>query len=85
MPTVLLASRAQRQLDDLSESLRKQMYEALDELAEKGIGSVHVKKLQKPYSGYRKRSGEYRILFDIHDRTVYTVYSIVARKDAYKK
>jgi hypothetical protein len=37
MPTVLLASRAQKQIDTLPEHVCMHIREALDELAEKGI------------------------------------------------
>ncbi len=41
------------------------------------------KKLKSPLSGYRIRTGNYRLQLMIEDKTI-TVYSVRHRKDAYK-
>lgn len=44
---------------------------------------LHAKKLETPFAGYRIRKGDYRILFEIKEKTV-IVYRIRHRKDAYR-
>ena len=44
----------------------------------------NIKALQGEYKGlYRLRAGDYRILFDIADRTTIIVLDVFARKDGY--
>lgn len=45
--------------------------------------SPRPKKLETPFTGYRIRKGDYRILFEIKEKTV-IVYRIRHRKDAYR-
>ncbi len=47
---------------------------------------VHSKKLRGAESKYRLRIGEYRVLYEINQKTkTVTVFSVCHRKDAYRK
>lgn len=80
---VILLSHAVKDFEALSPKEKSHVAEALRALAEFSIDLTHVKKLQLPLRGYRKRVGNYRILFDIEDHTIH-VHAIRHRKDAYR-
>jgi mRNA-degrading endonuclease RelE of RelBE toxin-antitoxin system len=83
MPHILLRTRAIKQLDGLSNKDADTIRATLDELAAVDLAATHVKKLREPEKGFRKRVGEYRVMFEVEGQ-VYSVYSIVLRKDAYR-
>jgi mRNA interferase RelE/StbE len=80
---VTLTARAQRDLDRFANDVLQQLREALEELAQNPRG-VGTKKLKGSNGIYRKRSGDYRILYQINDaaREV-TVHRVGDRKDIY--
>ncbi len=82
MYRVIFLSPAKKELDDLEKKSKASIVKALDELKHLGIHSKHVKKLQPPIGGYRKRVGEYRILFD-RDGEIILIHHISKRADAY--
>lgn len=83
MYKVLLVKKAAKDLDDLPSVVVKRLSSALDELGSVGIKSSSVKKLSVPLNGYRKRVGDYRILFDTDDEII-VVHRINKRSDAYR-
>lgn len=83
MYKVLLVKKAVKDLDSLPVTVVKRVASALDELSSLGIKSSNVKKLHIPLNGYRKRVGDYRILFDV-DEDFILVHRICKRSDAYR-
>lgn len=77
-----LTRRAEKQLVDLTQSMRRRVDRKLLAMAEDPYRGV-VKLTQLP--GFRARVGEYRILFSINDseRRV-TVNQIIHRREAYR-
>ena len=80
---VTLQSRATRDLDRFAADVLEQLAAAINELSQEPRGPG-TKKLKGSANIYRKRSGNYRILFEIDDaaREV-IVHRVVDRKDAY--
>jgi mRNA interferase RelE/StbE len=79
---VLLSKKAQKQLDKLSESTAKPIFEAIAGLGEnpRPIGSKKLK--ERP--GYRIRKGDYRIIYDIFDEIlIVDIIAVAHRKDVY--
>ncbi|MBP9843048.1 MAG: type II toxin-antitoxin system RelE/ParE family toxin [Candidatus Pacebacteria bacterium] len=83
MHKILLSKRVEKELKDLPTTTAKRMVVALDELNSLGSKSSNVKKLQTPFPGYRKRVGDYRILFEINDEII-IIYRITKRSEAYR-
>jgi len=81
---IKLDKRAERQLNKLQTTTQIRIAQSIEALAKLTPNSSGIKKLKAPLLGYRKRSGSYRILFDISDDNVLTIYKIKHRKDAYK-
>lgn len=83
MYQVLLKKSAQKELEKLpSESLAR-IVNAIDELTQRGTTSSQIKKLHDPLSGFRKRIGNYRILFDIK-KDLIIIHRISKRAEAYR-
>ncbi len=82
MYKVLLKTSAKKELDSLPASVQKRISAAIDELRRMGIHAKHTIKPQAPIGGYRKRVGEYRILFD-RDAEIILVHQISKRSEAY--
>ena len=80
---VFLFSSAEKDFDNLPKKEMVRIGEALRTLADLASDIKHIKKLQLPLQGYRKRVGNYRILFDIENTTIF-VHAIRHRKDAYR-
>lgn len=80
---VILQPRAQRDLDRLANDVLSQIQQAMNELARNPRGAG-TKKLRGSKGSYRKRTGNYRILYEINDaaREV-IVYRVGDRKDVY--
>ena len=74
---------ARRDLSRFTGNILRQLADAIQELAAQPRGT-NTKKLQGAKNKYRKRSGNYRILYEIDDaaRQV-NVDRVVDRKDAY--
>ena len=83
MHNILLTKRAEKELSELPSATAKKITVAVDELPSLGIKSSNTKKLQTPFPGYRKRVGDYRILFEINEEII-IIYRITKRSDAYR-
>ncbi len=79
---VLLLSGAVDDFEKLPADARERIASALRELEQFPIGRG-VKKLKPPITGFRKRVGDYRILFDAARDIIY-IHRIKHRKDAYR-
>jgi len=75
-----------KQLNDLNESTRNRILEALIILQDYGFSKrLDIKKLKGYKNHYRIRVGEYRILFELEKPNTIIVYAILHRKKTYKK
>lgn len=83
MHRILLTKKAEKELGALPPPIAKRMVSALDELAAFGAKSANTKKLQTPFPGYRKRVGDYRILFEVNEEII-IIYRITKRSEAYR-
>ena len=83
MLKILLSKRAEKELNTLPANQTKRLLIALDELAQLGIKSSNLKKLQTPFPGYRKRVGDFRILFEVNE-DIAVIYRISKRSEAYR-
>ena len=81
--SIFLDIRAQKELDSLEALDQIRIAKVIDQLQALGPNSSQLKKLKTPLVGYRKRVGQYRILFDVDNQNL-TIYRIRHRKDAYK-
>ena len=82
---VILLSSAQRDFKALTENIRGRIADALRSLADFPEMRSGIKKMRPPFEGYRKRVGDYRILFDFNaESRVIFVHRIRDRKDAYR-
>ena len=79
---VFLTKKAEKDFDSLSRQKQKTLFKLLQSL-EKFPNCTNLKKLQKPLSGYRLKSGECRLLFTVSKKEI-IIYKIKHRKDAYK-
>ncbi len=77
MHSILLIKQVEKELLQLPAAAARRVAIALDELSERGIKSSNVKKIQTPFPGFRKRVGDYRILFEINEEIV-VIYKIVS-------
>lgn len=77
---VILRPRAQRDLDRLPRSVLPRIQAALDELAQNPRGPG-TKKLTASGGIYRKRCGDYRILYEIDDANREVIVHRVAKRD----
>lgn len=81
--TIILAFKAQKQLDKFSDHIATPILEAIANLAEDPRPSG-CKKL-KGRDGYRIRTGNYRIIYEIFDTDlVIDVVAVGHRKDIYE-
>lgn len=81
--TIVLAPKAQKQLDKLSDHIAAPILEAIADLAEDPRPSG-CKKL-KGRDGYRIRTGNYRIIYEIFDtELIIDVVAVGHRKDIYE-
>jgi mRNA interferase RelE/StbE len=81
--TVVLTRQAQKQLDKLSDQFAVPILKAIGAL-EANPRPKGYKKL-KGRDGYRIKSGEYRIIYEIYDRQlVVDVIALGHRKDIYR-
>jgi mRNA interferase RelE/StbE len=81
---VLIPKPVQKQLNDLPEQIRDRILEKILSLAEEPRSSG-VKKLQGFDNEYRIRVGNYRIRYEVDDKTsTVVVLHCKHRKDAYK-
>jgi mRNA interferase RelE/StbE len=81
--TAVLSKRAQKQLDKLSDNIAEPIIEAIAGL-EENPRPAGYKKL-KGREGYRIRTGNYRIIYDIFDDVLLVdVIDLGHRKDIYE-
>jgi mRNA interferase RelE/StbE len=83
MHNILLTKRAGKEFTELPQTNAKRVTAALDELSSLGTKSSNTKKLQTPFPGYRKRVGNFRILFEIN-KDIIIVYRISKRTETCK-
>ncbi len=83
--TVLLESRAERQLRSLSVSTLRRIDALIERLSANPRPRGAVKLSGRASEGWRVRSGDYRILYTIDDgdRAV-RIYRIAHRREAYR-
>ena len=79
---VVLEKKAAKYLESLDAVMRNRINEALEDLAAEPPSGDIVKLQGK--DGYRRRVGDYRIVFDITETQV-IVYKIAPRGQAYKR
>ena len=80
---VVLLSHARDDLAGLEQQDRKRIATALYALEYFPEQKSGVLKLKPPFTGFRKRVGNHRIVFDFEDSVV-LVRRIINRKDAYR-
>ena len=80
---VILTPAAKRDLDRFYGTTLEQLRQAIEQVGQQPR-STGCKKLRGSAAMYRKRSGNYRILFEIDDSAhQVTIHGIVDRKHAY--
>lgn len=81
--TVVLSKKAQKQLDKLSDNIAEPIIDAIAGL-EENPRPIGYKKL-KGRDGYRIRTGNYRIIYDIFDtELIVDIITLGHRKDIYE-
>ena len=81
--TALLSKKAQKQLDKLSDNIAEPIIDAIARL-EENPRPAGYKKL-KGRDGYRIRTGNYRIIYDIFDtKLIVDIITLGHRKDIYE-
>ncbi len=81
--TVVLSKKAQKQLDKLSDNIAEPIIDAITGL-EQNPRPVGYKKL-KGRDGYRIRTGNYRIIYNIFDtELIIDIITLGHRKDIYE-
>ncbi len=81
--TITLSKKAQKQLDKLSDNVAEPIFEAIAGL-EENPRPAGYKKL-KGRDGYRIRTGNYRIIYDIFDsELIVDIITLGHRKDIYE-
>ena len=80
---VILSKKAQKQLDQLSNTIAEPIFEAITALAV-NPRPIGCKKL-KGRDGYRIRIGNYRVIYDVFDSELLVdVIALGHRKDIYE-
>lgn len=83
--TVQLAPAAKRQLRKLDRSIQERVVRRLDKLG-RDPRPPGVEKLEGDESTYRIRIGEYRIVYDIHDKAlIVLVLKVGHRREIYRR
>lgn len=81
--TAILSKNAQKQLDKLSDNIAEPILKAISEL--EGNPRPQGYKKLKGRDGYRIRTGNYRIIYDIFEvELIIDVITLGHRKDIYK-
>ena len=81
---VLLSVKAQKQLDKIADNIAAPILESIENLGNNP--RPHGYKKLKDRKGYRIRSGDYRIIYDIFDsELIIDVIAVGHRKDIYVK
>ncbi len=83
---VFLDKSADKFLEKLNKKTKDKILFACFDLKDLVTKKIpNVEKLKKPYVGFRRRVGNYRILFRIENSKQISIYKIRLRKDSYKK
>ena len=83
--TVELSNRAKRDLAALTADIQTRIVTALRKLAENPRPSG-IEKLKGEENAYRLRVGDYRVLYEVHDkRLLVLVVKIGHRREVYRK
>lgn len=83
--TVELSNRAKRDLAALSAEVQTRIVKALRKL-EANPRPSGIEKLKGEVNGYRLRVGDYRILYEVHDKVLLAlVVKIGHRREIYRK
>jgi mRNA interferase RelE/StbE len=81
--TVILSKKAQKQLDTLSDTVAMPILNAIEGLEVNPRPAGYIK--LKGRDGYRIRSGNYRIIYDIIDNElIIDIITLGHRKDIYE-
>lgn len=85
MAHIILTPAAEREYKRLPNEVRIRVAKLFDgDFRTDPFGSqFNTRKVQEPFTGYRLRLGDYRVLFEFGGGTI-LVYRIRHRKDAYK-
>jgi mRNA interferase RelE/StbE len=85
MARIILTPAAEREYKRLPSEVRIRVTELFDGdfRVDPFNSRFHTRKVQEPFTGYRLRLGDYRVLFEFGGGTI-LVYRIRHRKDAYK-
>ncbi len=81
---VNLSKKAKKQFSVLPKAVQVRMAHALREIGSFPDSIAKSYALQKPLTGYKRRVGKYRILFDVEGKDIVVRY-IGLRADAYKR
>jgi mRNA interferase RelE/StbE len=80
---VSLSKKAQKQLDKLSDKIAAPILEAIGSLEENSRPDVYIK--LKGRNGFRIRSGDYRIIYEIKDlELLVDIITLGHRKNIYQ-
>ena len=83
MYTILISEFANRQIKKIDNQYRKQIKTAIASLAENPRPHGYIK--LKDRAAYRIRTGDYRIIYEIHDKKIeVAVIDVGHRKDIYQ-
>ena len=81
--TAVLSKKAQKQLDKLSDFVAEPIMDAISGLEENPRPAGYIK--LKGREGYRIRTGNYRIIYDIFDsELIVDIITLGHRKDIYE-
>lgn len=85
MARIILTPAAEREYKHLPKDVQQKVQKLLDGDFRLDPFSFQFKarKVQVPFTGYRLRLGDYRVLFEFEEDTI-LVYRIRHRKDAYR-
>lgn len=86
MYRLIFDRKVEKFLRKQDKAVRIQIRDALVELAENPYKATHVKRLRASKKQFRKRVGNYRIIFEIVDeKLVILILKISSRGSAYKE
>lgn len=81
--TIVLSKKAQKELDKLTDNIAEPIFEAIYALKINPRPQGYIK--LKGRDGYRIRSGDYRIIFEIYDtKLIIEIVTLGHRRDIYK-
>lgn len=83
---ILLSKKSEKQLSKISKNEQLLIARAISELASfSKKTSRNIKKMKTSFPGYRKRVGNYRILFEVDEgEGKIIIYKIGHRRDIYR-